>query len=151
MHVGVQEGSPTHCARQGCKSYVTYRVILGSWNVQVYCCTRDLKWALDLDHTLESDGKALGWFYGYPTKWVTDWRGNRVPVSVEIRQPLVDASVRYGSRRLPDVPRDATSQLIKECPEHGPDTRYVEHCGACMRMGRSIPACERTDEMRYVA
>ncbi len=150
MYVGMAEGTANRCARMGCKAAVTYRVILGQWNVQVYCCTGDLKWALDLDHTPKAAGEDRGWFYGYPSGWVTTHDGKRVPSTLECRQPIVDATARYGaSKRLPDVPRDAIKGLGEDCPDHGLDDRFAHSvCGACVSMGRAPKGVDRTDEMR---
>jgi hypothetical protein len=145
----MQEGSPARCAHRDCKRAVTYRIILGRWQVDVYTCTAHLKWGLDLDHTAESAGKALGWFYGYPTEWMTDYRGRRVPVGLRLRQPLVDLAARYSHARgrLPAVPRDAGTHLEVECTVHGPDD-VLDHaiCGACVRMGRAPKSEDRTDQ-----
>jgi hypothetical protein len=63
-----QVGSHKQCAKAGCPSRSSWRVILGHHVVQAYVCQAHLAWGVQLDMITESTAKALGWETGgHPT------------------------------------------------------------------------------------
>lgn len=62
-----QLGYYDRCARAGCGKSPQYRVILGSFVVQVYSCTPHVVWAASLDMIGQDQGEAMGWEHGYKT------------------------------------------------------------------------------------
>lgn len=60
-----QVGNGRQCGKKGCKRQPHWRVILGHFRVQVYVCSDDVLWGIELDHLTQESGNSLGWEFGY--------------------------------------------------------------------------------------
>lgn len=60
-----QVGNGRLCGKKGCANSPEWRVILGHFRVQVYVCSADILWGIELDHMCQESGEALGWEMGY--------------------------------------------------------------------------------------
>jgi hypothetical protein len=74
-------GSHKQCAKAGCPSRSSWRVILGHHVVQAYVCQAHLAWGVKLDMITESTAKSLGWETGGYSDGTPHFR--------EIRQTVV--------------------------------------------------------------
>lgn len=55
-----QIGAFNECGRKNCKSEPRYRIIWDTWQVQIYVCSRHLKWGIDIQLLTESRKESLG-------------------------------------------------------------------------------------------
>jgi hypothetical protein len=106
-----QIGSHKQCARKRCTVRISWRIILGHWQIQAYVCQGHVAWGLQLDLITESSGKAMGWRYGYPV----------FHDGIEICRSFGEARViaEFGIVRRVDYTRDVASQISQHFPQPG--------------------------------
>jgi hypothetical protein len=113
-----QLGTNEQCARKGCSVQAPgYRVILGTWDLQVYVCASHLTWALGLEFLSQNTGEALGWGYGRFRNGVTYLGTPKVCVT---EMPTIR---RYQGKYT----RDVSGEVSGTYPQRGPQGHPTWH------------------------